>query len=474
MDQYKITDQAFFKYLKCPAWFQKDLEEGDKRHAIMSLLQEEGLLKHKRLALLGKDPSEYVEVTADDVDEGSRETLEHMKNGVQTIVGGVLAVDHFVARPDVLERVDGRSDLGDWYYVAIDFKRSSTLKEEYIYQGVFYAYVLRMIQGLRPHKGYVVHASGERSSFVIADHYQDFHTLFGRLKDIHAGAREPHFLTSGYKQSPYFEEFLREVQDCDDLSLLNRVWKKEVYALNDAGIHTVDQLSQASLGKLESVRDISMDRLYFLQQQAIAMKEGRVIVLGDLQVEKDVNGALVVDIESDPLRDVDYLFGVLEVDSHGGTRYHAFFAEREEDAEDVWRRFVTFLERVADKPMYHYGWYEVDVFRRLVERWGAPERVKEQFETRMSDVILTLRNHVIFPLSFYSLKDVAQHLGFEWRSDDASGLNSILWYEHFLEAMEAGDVAGAELWRKKIEEYNEDDVRATWFMKLWALRYGTK
>lgn len=469
-----ISDQSFYKYLKCPAWFQKDLQDGDKREALLRLLQEEGLLKERKDALLQKEEGEFVEVNEDDLEEAALKTIQLMKSGEQTIVGGVLVSDFLVARPDVLERVEGKSGLGDWYYVAVDFKKSSTLKDEYILQGVFYAYVLRQVQELRPQKGYVVHANGERSSFLVADYYNKFHDLLGRMKDIRAGHKVPHFLTSGYKQSPYFEEFLEEVVACDDLSLLNRIWKKEVDALHDAGIRTVEDLSNASLPKLEKVHEISMDRLYFLQQQAIALKEDRVIVITEPEFEEEPNGALIIDIESDPLRDADYLFGVLDVDSRGGSTFHAFYAENESQLEENWHKFTAFLERKSDKFIYHYGWYEVDVFRRLVERYGAPDSVKEQFEERMVDVIIKMRNHVIFPLPFYSLKDIAKHLGFNWRGEDANGLNSILWYEKYLDAMQENDLTQAESWKKKIVEYNEDDVRATWFVRNWALKHARR
>ena len=48
------------------------------------------------------------------------------------------------------------------------------------------------------------------------------------------------------------------------------------------------------------------------------------------------------------------------------------------------------------------------------------------FETKMVDVLTYLREAVIFPIPFYSLKDIAKYLGFKWRVDGASGLDSIM------------------------------------------------
>lgn len=80
---------------------------------------------------------------------------------------------------------------------------------------------------------------------------------------------------------------------------------------------------------------------------------------------------------------------------------------------------------------------------------------------RSVDVLERLREAVIFPLSFYSLKDIAQFLGFRWRHDDASGLNSVLWYEDWLRT-------GNREMLNDVLRYNEDDVRATWVVRQWA------
>ena len=455
-----VTEKSFYKYLKCPAWIARELKDDVIQHTLLEKLQDDGLLKQHAFELLKE--KKIVEVQeSDDIDEVVQKTLVLMKAGEQTIFGGVLTHGRWVARPDVLERVEGKSSFGDWYYIAVDIKRSSRLKEEYIFQGVFYAEILFKIQGVRPTKGYVMHESGIVSDFLIEDHYTEFHLILDDIEDILDGKKPEHFLTSGYKQTPYFYEFLAEVQACDHLSLLNRVWKSEVDMLERAGITTVTKLADAALEELQNVKGLSMERIYFLQQQAIAMKENKVITIGTVELEKEDGVALVVDIESDPMRNVDYLFGLLVVDGSTET-YHSFFAGSPEEEKDNWIQFVTFLEQYAGAHLYHYGWYEVDVFRKLVERYGAPESVKKMFEESMIDVLTRLRGHVIFPMPFYSLKDVAKYIGFHWRTKDASGPDSVLWYEDW---MEHGDEEAV----KKTIEYNEDDVRATWELYKWAM-----
>jgi len=84
----------------------------------------------------------------------------------------------------------------------------------------------------------------------------------------------------------------------------------------------------------------------------------------------------------------------------------------------------------------------------------------------MIDILEVLRPAVVFPLSFYSLKDIASYLGFRWRSDDASGANSVLWFEEWLKKK-------SQKMMQKILEYNEDDVRATSHLKQWLQEHAS-
>ena len=83
--------------------------------------------------------------------------------------------------------------------------------------------------------------------------------------------------------------------------------------------------------------------------------------------------------------------------------------------------------------------------------------------SNMIDLNRILQKSVIFPLYFLSLKDVCRYLGFNWRAEDASGANSVLWFQNWLES-------GDRKVLQKIIDYNEDDVRATLFLKDWLVK----
>lgn len=69
---------------------------------------------------------------------------------------------------------------------------------------------------------------------------------------------------------------------------------------------------------------------------------------------------------------------------------------------------------------------------------------------------------MIFPLYFYSIKDIAKSsfVNFKWRHAKAGGGQSIFWYEQWLETKDRQTL-------QDIIDYNEDDVRAAEHLHLW-------
>ncbi len=460
-----ITEKTFYKYVKCPTWVYFDAHAKEKPHDPLmdALIQDKLLPAHEREVLNGRE--DIAEVTEEDPEAAYRQTLEFMKAGRQTIYRGVLVHKHYVGHPDVLERVEGRSKLGDYYYVAADIKRVFDLRAEYKFQGCFYAELLERVQGTRPVKGYVITSDGTVFDYLIDEFEAEYHLTLDAIERIMAGQEPAHFTTSGCKQSPWFEECRGISESCNDLSMLNRVWREEVKSLERAGVRTIDALARLSVPELHRlVPEMDSVRVARLRDKAAAIKENRHVVLRPIEFpEAEVE--LFFDIESDPLRDFDYLFGMLIV-CDGEPEYRSFFANTPENAERMWLEFTAFLERHAESPIYHYGDFEHHVVERYARRFGLSNRLREALASNMIDLQVMARDHMIFPLTFYSLKDIGGYIGCEWRTKDSSGADSVMWFEKWLETQDDATL-------QKIVEYNEDDVRATWKLQRWLRENAT-
>lgn len=71
---------------------------------------------------------------------------------------------------------------------------------------------------------------------------------------------------------------------------------------------------------------------------------------------------------------------------------------------------------------------------------------------------------VVFPVESYSLKSLANWIGFNWRETESSGDLSVCWYDNWL-------ATGDRAWLELILRYNEDDCLATYHLKDWLVNF---
>jgi predicted RecB family nuclease len=453
-----IHASTLYKYLKCPSWLWYERTETADSHPLRLRVQLDQLAADLTLELILKlRPEALILPPSLTPEEREVQTKQAMADGVPYIVGPRLSSGRLVAEPDLLEKVSGKN-----VYFALDVRRSRRLKDEYIMAAQLYADVLQEYQGWRPAEGYVINRFGDINVTLLADTEIRYRLLLDSVERLLDGTPEPHFLTSDCKQSPWFHRCKEEAKSADHLSRLNRIWHSEVSELEAAGFKTVSDLAGVHPDLLAGkVSGIPAERLVYLSSQARALQSEKLIELGQIDVPSSPV-SLVVDIESDPLRSAHYLFGVLVVDGDR-QEFHSFLAKKPADEEAAWRGFVAFVEGYVGVPIYHYGSYEVDVIRELTQKYQTAQAFQVHFEEQAVDLLVRLREKFVFPLSFFSLKDIAQFIGFRWRHDDAGGLNSVVWYEDWLETDNIQFLTD-------ILHYNEDDVRATWAVLDWALK----
>ncbi len=86
----------------------------------------------------------------------------------------------------------------------------------------------------------------------------------------------------------------------------------------------------------------------------------------------------------------------------------------------------------------------------------------QKFQNNLIDLQRVVEKSLIFPLYFYSIKDIAKSkfLNFKWRHEKGGGGQSVFWYEQW---HETGD---REI-LNDIINHKEDDVRATEHLWIW-------
>ncbi len=272
--------------------------------------------------------------------------------------------------------------------------------------------------------------------------------------------------------------------DPDDVSL--RIDKapldmREIATLRQHGITTITDLVDAELDQLlewylpeVSHRGGAEGRIRVATRRAGMLLEGISFdreTVGPIEVpQADVE--IDLDIESSADGRV-YLWGFL-VQQCGDSApiYHEFsqFDDLDDRTEaalaaDAFTWLRSVVETAPSVSVFHYSGYEIAKIGELARReqhelldWAAGYA-----EEHFVDLLEIVKAHY-FGVSGLGLKLMAGHVGFSWRDDDPGGLNSQLW---FAEAVHGATNEVRAQARRRVLEYNEDDVTATNQVRAW-------
>jgi len=221
----------------------------------------------------------FAEVTTSDTHDeeslrkGSRETLLHMKNGVNFIYQGVLLREGEdslfsqtplqVGRPDIIMRVDGKSDLGDYTYVPVDIKSGKGIEETdwgdrpnqaYMAQMNFYAALMEEILKTKVSEGYIFNVHSKFVKYTLVPGGMAFQNMLDEVKKMTGGdtaGKEP-VISSMCGLCHWQSSCAKWADKHDDLTLLFYLGEKVKYGFYEIGIKSLNDLASADIVSLIS------------------------------------------------------------------------------------------------------------------------------------------------------------------------------------------------------------------------------
>ena len=389
---------------------------------------------------------------------------------IQNSYPDFLAEITFTAAPSLLIKQPGTSRFGNWEYIPINIKLGRRAKPEYKLVSAFHAQLLAAIQGKTPAYSQLI-LKEHNDYYINLDHWlAKVQDTIAECLIMLARQQQPEVFISRQRCSlcSWYGYCYEVAKASNHLSLVPGITPKRYEYMQSIGVDSIESLVSVSETSLSETLNADIARQIKQQITAIASDRAMVRSSFDLVNTQPIpSGAieLYFDIEAEPERQIDYLLGVLLVDRTVNTeKFHAFVAEDPADEGKIWQQFLDFLALYPDAPIFHYSEYEADTIKRLGKLYGTPKAQIKEVVSRLVDLHLWVTKSVVFPVESYSLKALANWIGFYWRETQGSGDQSVCWYDEWLTTQNR---ALLEL----ILSYNEDDCRATRYLKDWLLDF---
>ena len=111
----------------------------------------------------------------------------------------------------------------------------------------------------------------------------------------------------------------------------------------------------------------------------------------------------------------------------------------------------------------HYGETERIAIILLAKKLNYNFEEIESLKYRFFDLHQVIRKTWILPIKNYSLKTVANWMGFEWEQKQVSGSKALYWWIQYT-------ITHNDIFLKKIIKYNKDDCLATLWIAKWLIK----
>lgn len=432
-------------------------------------------------------------------------TLKAMRSGVEVIVQAALTDERIVSDgdadvcwlgyADILIKVDKPSSLGSWSYEVQDTKLSRNTRGSALLQLCLYSEMLAPLQKTEPEFMYVVKPAAD----AAADRYEVERFRFADFKAYYRLAKRALVEVIRAKPTATYPDPVEQCaicrwwKDCDNkrhvddhLSLIAGIRAMHIGELQKRDITTLESFARRDNPLPGNPDRGSMEAFMRIHRQARIQLDGRLrnkLVYellppetgrGFSRLPDPSRGDIYFDIEGDPFFDhpgLEYLLGYVFVDESGKAVYQKVWAKgraEEKRAFDVFMGFVMErLRKFPDLHIYHFAPYEPSAVKRLSLRHGIREGDLDWLlrAERFIDLHAVAKEGLRASVERYSLKDLERFTPYNRRVDLPVASKARRAVECALELKNYAALVPGVL--NIVEEYNEDDCRATHALHQW-------
>ncbi|UCF69445.1 MAG: TM0106 family RecB-like putative nuclease [Acidobacteriota bacterium] len=369
------------------------------------LLAERGLeLERAHAERLGWPQPEY---SPPDFPRGAERTAELLQRGVEGVYQAVLYDGRFLAIPDFVRRVPGRSAFGDFHYEPGDVKAGLEPRADHVLQVALAGWLLERCQQRAPQRGFLWLGDGREEVFSLTELRYVLDAARRRVAAIVDGEEQTQpFWSAACGRCRWRERCLPELIAADDLSLVDGMTRTRRRVLERSGLATV-----AALAAHDPTASPCEDRpalgLEHLVRQARALAQRRVTLARPLELPATPEGELLVHAERDPLEREQVVLLAWRARCEGQRDVDTVrVLLNDTERADALRELVALVEKGA-LPLLHFGSETPRALSRLAERVDLSPRRQAALDDRLWDLAVTLRRAAAYlPVRRYTLDEV--------------------------------------------------------------------
>jgi Icc-related predicted phosphoesterase len=248
-----------------------------------------------------------------------------------------------------------------------------------------------------------------------------------------------------------------EWREIVEVACIPGVKNRSAELLRAAGVRTAQDFADCEMSALAVALPCPSRPLEVLKARARALVEKRPVLITPLRLPP--NPEIFLDIETDSAGGYNFVWLIGLCIGRKGP-YQAFFAETPADEHKI---LSAFLEFGAGQPTANFLVFSASKFEeRVLNKRLSFHGFSTSACSKIVNVCQPFHQSVALPIDSESVKGVAEALGFRYRHPGLDGLGVALLYEH--DYIGAKNAVRRKAIKRKLLEYNEDDVRSLPFI----------
>ncbi|MBY8999758.1 MAG: TM0106 family RecB-like putative nuclease [Candidatus Heimdallarchaeota archaeon] len=408
-----------------------------------------------------KRDSQSKELTYKQLASRINNTSIAMENEKRVVNQGWIGNKSYASKVDNLERIQADSPSKSSVYVPIFYRSNPRAKKPLMMEGTFSTYILTEFYD-NPVDYFVIRSKNGDTEYTVDGYQTELTSDLTLIYKLKSGEKTitPNY-TRGCRVCEWRYYCRNLAAETLDLTLVSGIGKRAKKILFAHDITDIPSLAKADLSTLDDEELIAKDLEYF-KLQATSLMEKKAIIRKKLSLPNS-KVELFVDVEGSSHHDFVWIIGCT-IRRNGEVEYKSFIANSPKEEKSMMVSFLDFISNIDESyTLYHWSAAEPQYFANLAAKYHLSLNVIRKIHNNSLDLFDIFKENIILPIYTYTLKDVANWLGFKWHEPLTDGATSIILFDNWYLRND----------RKSLEKaiaYNSDDCKALLIAKDYVLK----